>query len=176
MLSRLLQVQKKIKKSANSEFEVLLPWESQASSADYHSFIVCHEQGSYLLDPSLSMATFGIFPFSGLLHVSFLPHLDSASMCCFLISRQKGPAPFFPMTALGTGVPAVGEMQTAKHRSAVQAACSASHRSSWLSTDTGQQLHVPVEIWDETKSSTLLKDVRRLFLTPLAQPMRVKLS
>lgn len=110
------------------------------------------------------MATFGIFLFSGLFHVSFLQHLDGASMCCFLISRQKGPAPFFPVTAFETGVPAVGEMQTAKHRSAVQATCSALHRSSWLSTDAGQQLHLPVEIWDETKCSTVLKDARHLFI------------
>lgn len=77
---------------------------------------------------------------------------------------RKDLPPFFPVTAFGTGVPAVGEMQTAKHRSAVQAACSALHRSSWLSMDAGQQLHLPVEIWDETKCSTVLKDARHLFI------------
>ena len=116
MLSLLLQVQKKISQkicrlgiwsSPVQVVLVILSW------LFHHSFI-CHEQGSSLLDPMLSVAAFGRFPFLGLLHVLFLHRLDGESMHCFLISRQRGLALFFPVTGLEISFPGVGTMAYSK--------------------------------------------------------------
>jgi len=102
----------------------------------------------------LSVAAFGRFPFLGLLHVLFLHRLDGESMHCFLISRQRGLALFFPVTGLEISFPGVGTMAYSKVQecwSGCRLPAWRSNHSSWLSTAAGQQFHmtckkVPVEI------------------------------
>lgn len=148
--------------------------ESWAPSADYFITASLSTTNKAVLCWIPSMAAFGRFPFSGLLHVCFLQHLEGALMCCFLISRLKGPALFLPVTGLKISFPVVGKMAYSKVWecwSGCRLPSERSDHSSWLRTGTGQQLHVtckkvPVEIWDETECSILLKDVRLSSLAP----------